>query len=159
MASILRVFGFLQYTWYVHGCPGLLRPIQSTPKYLEHRKQRYLNFFELHNPEVAPQLGQFIQSPPGEHTSRICDTHTCGSGLWFHRNNRHVLSSCPASCCSSWLTFDSSFNFLPTPPSALLFPRPFIRVEPFFELRRPGEFVDRWSTSPVLVPGYALVFE
>jgi len=46
---------------------------------------------------------------PGEHTSRICDTHTCGSGLWFHRNNRHVLSSCPASCCSSWTTFDKSF--------------------------------------------------
>jgi len=30
---------------------------------------------------------------------------------------------------------------------------------PFFELRRPGELVDRRSTAPVLVPGLALVLE
>jgi len=30
---------------------------------------------------------------------------------------------------------------------------------PFFQLRRPGELVDRRSTAPVLVPGLALVFE
>jgi hypothetical protein len=30
---------------------------------------------------------------------------------------------------------------------------------PFLELRRSGEFVDRWSPPPVLVPGLALVLE
>ena len=30
---------------------------------------------------------------------------------------------------------------------------------PFFQLRRPGELVDRRSPPPVLVPGLALVFE
>jgi len=33
------------------------------------------------------------------------------------------------------------------------------RTLPFFELRRSGEFVDRRTPAPVLVPGLALVFE
>jgi len=138
-----------------------------------------------------------IFSTPGEYTSHIDDTHTCGSGLWFHRNNRHVLSSCLASCCSSWTTFDKSFNhphsenhrggtcraastnrrkyqcracivytsFIQLPLVSSLktgLEKSFsfeVSLVPFFELRRPGEFVDRWSTTPVLVPGLTLVLE
>jgi len=58
------------------------------------------------------------------------------------------------------------FSFLHSIASTSIFrrsrsthtPRSFNTL-PFFELRRPGELVDGWSTTPVLVPGLTLVFE
>jgi len=70
-------------------------------------------------------------------TDRTSFNHTCTIGP---SQVRSLARGSPAYCTS--YSKSISFNSLP-----------------FFQLRRPGEFVDRRSTAPVLVPGLALVFE